>query len=155
MNKYNKDLRKSRAAQFNSPLGYGSDFRPTDTLEVLFSRHPNWTRMKNSSENGAAWPLEELEEIKRATDIKKLSPLEITTAPWEIQFSQKIDKEICCTWLCIGSSFEQDWSNPRCTFSTNEDHDTKHNQWTQKNSWKGQAYPRSKLQMELFNIGEQ
>ena len=41
MNKYNKDLRKSRAAQFNSPLGYGSDFCPTDTLEVLFSRHPN------------------------------------------------------------------------------------------------------------------
>ena len=33
MNKYNKDLSKSIAAQFNSPLGYGSEFRPKNTLE--------------------------------------------------------------------------------------------------------------------------
>ena len=41
MNKYNKDLNKAIAAQFNSPLGYNSEFHPTNTLEVLFSRHPN------------------------------------------------------------------------------------------------------------------
>ena len=71
MNKYNKYLSKEIAAQFNSPLGYGSEFRPTNTLEVLFSRQPNWTRMKNILENGSAWPLEELEESKRATDMKE------------------------------------------------------------------------------------
>ena len=32
MNKYNKDLSKAIAAQFNSTLGYGSEFRPTNTL---------------------------------------------------------------------------------------------------------------------------
>ena len=37
MNKYNNDLSKAIVAQFNSPLGYGSEFRPTNTLEVLFS----------------------------------------------------------------------------------------------------------------------
>ena len=41
MNKYNKDLSKAIATQFNSPLGYGSEFRSTNNLEVLFSRHPN------------------------------------------------------------------------------------------------------------------
>ena len=71
MNKYNKDLSKAIVAQFNSPLGYGSEFRPTNTLEVIFSRHPNWTRMKNILENGSAWPLEELEESKRETDMKE------------------------------------------------------------------------------------
>ena len=71
MNKYNKDLRKPISYQFNSPLGYGSEFFPTDTLEVLSSRHPNWTRMKNILENGSAWPLEELEEIRRATEMKE------------------------------------------------------------------------------------
>ena len=32
MNRYNKDLSKSIADQFNSPLRYGSDFRPTKTI---------------------------------------------------------------------------------------------------------------------------
>ena len=68
MNKYNKDLSKAIVAQFNSPLGYGSEFCPTSTLEVLFSGHPNWTRMKNNLENGLAWPLEELEESRKATN---------------------------------------------------------------------------------------
>ena len=71
MNKYNKDLSKAISAQLNSPLGYGSEFCPKNTLEVLFSRHPNWTIMKNILENGSAWPLEELEESKRAIDMKE------------------------------------------------------------------------------------
>ena len=71
MHKYNKDLSKAIADQLNSPLGYGSEFFPTNTLEVLFSRHPNWTRMKNILENGSAWPLEKLEESKRETDMKE------------------------------------------------------------------------------------
>ena len=62
MNKYFKDLSKAIVAQFNSPLGYSSESLPTNSLEVLFSRHPNWTRMKNILEKGSAWPLEELEE---------------------------------------------------------------------------------------------
>ena len=64
-NKYNKDLSKAIAAQLNSPLGYGSEFHPTNTLEVIFSQHPNWIRTKNILENGSAWPLEESEESKR------------------------------------------------------------------------------------------
>ena len=71
MNKYNKYLSKAIAAQFNSPLRYCSEFFPTNTLEVLFRRHPNWTRMKNILENGSAWPLEKLEESKRETDMKE------------------------------------------------------------------------------------
>ena len=46
MNKYNKDLSKAIDPQFNSSLGYGSEFGPTNTFEILFSRHPNSTRMK-------------------------------------------------------------------------------------------------------------
>ena len=57
MNKYNKYLSKAIADQFNSPLGYDSEFCTTNTIKVLFSRHPNWTRMKNILENGSAWPL--------------------------------------------------------------------------------------------------
>ena len=34
-NEYNKYLNKAIAAQFDSPLGYGSEFCPTNTLEVL------------------------------------------------------------------------------------------------------------------------
>ena len=59
MNKYNKDPSKAIAAQFNSPLGYSSEFLPTNTLEILFSRNPNFTRMRKILENGSTWPLEE------------------------------------------------------------------------------------------------
>ena len=71
MNKYEKDLSKAIAAEFNSSLGYGSEFIPTNNLDVLISRHPNWTRIKNILENGSLWPLEELEQIKRETDMKE------------------------------------------------------------------------------------
>ena len=70
MNKYNKDLSKSIAAQLNSPLGYDSKFCPRNTLEFIFSRHLNWSRMRKVLENCSAWPMEELEESKRTTDIK-------------------------------------------------------------------------------------
>ena len=70
-NEYNKDLSKAISAQFNSPLGYGSEFRSINTLEVLFSRHPNLTGMKNILENGSAWPLEELEESKGEINMKE------------------------------------------------------------------------------------
>ena len=60
LKKYGKDMGKAIEAQSKSPLGYGSEFRPTSTLENIFNRHPNWSRMKDILDNGSNWPLEYL-----------------------------------------------------------------------------------------------
>ena len=65
LKKYGKDLGKAIEAQSRSPLGYGLEFRPTSTLENIFNRQPNWSRMKDILENGSNWPLEDLEEGNR------------------------------------------------------------------------------------------
>ena len=62
LKKYGKDLGKAIKAQSKSPLGYGSEFRPTSNLDNIFNRHPNWSRMKDILENGSNCPLEDLEE---------------------------------------------------------------------------------------------
>ena len=44
--KFGGDLSKALLAQSNSPLGYGSEFKPIETLELIFKNHLTWNRMK-------------------------------------------------------------------------------------------------------------
>ena len=104
MNKYNKDLSKSISTQFNSPLGYGSEFHPTNTLEVIFSWHPNWTRMKNILEKGSAWPLEELEESKMPNNLLGTISLILNvqcTRPSKPDFQFQLNKDLAAKNFCI------------------------------------------------------
>ena len=71
LNKYGKDLGMAIKAQSNSPLSYGSEFRPTSTLANVFDRHPNWNRLKDILENGSNWPLDSLNESDRKTDMEE------------------------------------------------------------------------------------
>jgi hypothetical protein len=41
--KFSGDLSKALLAQSNSPLGYGLEFRPIKTLELIFKNHPTWS----------------------------------------------------------------------------------------------------------------
>ena len=61
LSKYGKDLGRALEAQKLSPLGYGSEFRATSSLKLVFGSHPNWNRMKTILENGSDWPMEELD----------------------------------------------------------------------------------------------
>ena len=54
MKKYKNDLGKAIEAQSKSPLGYGSEFRPTNILEGVFKKHPNWTRIKSILEEDSS-----------------------------------------------------------------------------------------------------
>jgi hypothetical protein len=44
--KFGGDLSKALLAQSDSPLGYGSKFKPIKTLELIFRNHPTWSQMK-------------------------------------------------------------------------------------------------------------
>jgi len=71
LKKYGLDLSRAIDAQKSSPLGYGSEFRPIETLEKVFGLHPNWKRMKDILAHGSKWPLEDLDFEARALDLQE------------------------------------------------------------------------------------
>ena len=71
LSKYGKDLGRALEAQKLSPLGYGSEFRPSSTLQKLFGSHPNWFRMKKILEEGSEWPMEVLNTESKLADVKE------------------------------------------------------------------------------------
>jgi hypothetical protein len=69
MQKFGGDLHRALHAQKNSPLSYGSEFKPVSALEPVFSRHPNWPRMKIILLEGSTWPLLPLGKSDHLKDI--------------------------------------------------------------------------------------
>ena len=69
--KHGLDLERALEAQQDSPLGYGSEFKPSNILESIFAKHPLWPRLKSILDNGSIWPLEELDEELRASDLRE------------------------------------------------------------------------------------
>jgi hypothetical protein len=67
--KFDGDLSKALLAQSNSPLGYGSEFKPIETLELIFKNHPTWSRMKRVLKQGSKWPLQPLDEEDRVNSL--------------------------------------------------------------------------------------
>ena len=65
------DLGSALHHQRHSPVGYGSEFRPTDTLEPLLYLHPYWLKVKSLLTNGSSWPLQELSEEDRQKDVEE------------------------------------------------------------------------------------
>jgi hypothetical protein len=69
LQQHNGDLKQALAAQSRSQLGYGSEFRPTEILEPLFQSHCLWPNMKSILDDGAAFPLEPINEDLRKLDL--------------------------------------------------------------------------------------
>jgi hypothetical protein len=69
LGRYNFDLHAAWAAQKNTPLGYGSEFRKPEVLEPLLGKHPHWPRIKHILHHGSIWPLEPSSEQDRKLDL--------------------------------------------------------------------------------------
>jgi len=67
--KYSGSLKAALEGQHESPLGMGSEFRPIDILETIYGNHPIWSRMKPILQQGSTWPLEDLSEEQRLSDV--------------------------------------------------------------------------------------
>jgi len=52
-----------------SQISFGSEFKPTSSIEPLLGDHPLWPRLKEILLNGATFPLLEMSEEDRAMDI--------------------------------------------------------------------------------------
>ena len=71
LGKYGFDFDKTIRAQVNSPVAYGSEFKPANILEPLFGRHPFWPRLKDILSNGSDWQLEPISEEARQQDLRE------------------------------------------------------------------------------------
>ena len=71
LKKYDYKLESALEAQKDSPLSYGSEFKATEILEPIFSRHPNWNRMKLILQNGSCWPMEDLPLQEKSNDLQE------------------------------------------------------------------------------------
>jgi hypothetical protein len=69
--KFGGDLSKALLAQSDLPLGYGSEFKPVETLELVFRIHPSWSQMKQVLTHGSKWPLQPLDEKDRIKDVEE------------------------------------------------------------------------------------
>ena len=67
--RHGMSLEKALNSQQHSPLGYGSEFRPSTVLAPLLRRHPNWERLQNLLTYGSNWILSHLDDDERAQDV--------------------------------------------------------------------------------------
>ena len=57
-------------SETNSPLAYGSKFRPTQALDKLMHRHPLWNKTKYILQHGTIFPLRPVNEKIREQDLR-------------------------------------------------------------------------------------
>ena len=69
INKYKGNLSSAIDAQRLSPCGYGSEFRPTTSLQPLLYLHPTWEKFKTLLTQGSDWPLDPISEEARQADV--------------------------------------------------------------------------------------
>jgi hypothetical protein len=48
MHHFGGDLHKALHTQQDSPLNYGSEFKPVSTPELIFKNHPSWPKTKTA-----------------------------------------------------------------------------------------------------------
>ena len=63
-------LTDSLGSRKDSPLSYGSEFKPSEVLDPIFALHPNWNRMRYILENGSCWSMEDLPLPARLKDLE-------------------------------------------------------------------------------------
>jgi hypothetical protein len=71
LKRFNQNLQDAIDAQPDSPVSYGSEFRPVTLLQPLFEFHPNWTRFRHLLLNGSQWPLLPITEDSRQQDLSE------------------------------------------------------------------------------------
>ena len=69
--RHKMDLGAAIEHQQQSPIGYGSEFRPTNILEPLLYLHPYWSKVKSLLTHGSSWPLREISETSRQQDVEE------------------------------------------------------------------------------------
>jgi hypothetical protein len=71
LKKHGLDLSQAIDAQERSPLSYGLEFKPPNTLKRIFHNPPLWPCMEKTLINGLQWPLNKISEEDRKVDLRE------------------------------------------------------------------------------------
>lgn len=71
LKRFEMNLETAIDAQQNSPVGYGSEFRPIHILKPLLQHHPYWNHIQRLLSKGSDWPLSPIDEQQRQVDLKE------------------------------------------------------------------------------------
>ena len=62
-------MNEALGSQQNSLLNYGSEFKPVELLNLIFSNHPLWSRLESHPTSGCNYPLNDLTKEKEKQDL--------------------------------------------------------------------------------------
>ncbi len=158
LKKYNFNLEKAITAQKSSPLGYGSEFRPPQTLRKVFKHHPLWAQMEQLLINGSEWPLSDLSMSDKIEDLTEALAFgnHKGASQKSVLLKKLISDDIHYGYgLVIPRSTGKNLTSPKCMRSTNEHHETVHIRHRRRRCGKGASDRRSKFQMAVRIVGQQ
>ena len=69
LEEYNLDLECALSQNSNTQLRYGSEFKSTELLELIFKKHPLWNKMKNQLTTGCSYPMTEISKEAERQDL--------------------------------------------------------------------------------------
>jgi hypothetical protein len=143
--KFGEDLSEALLAQSDSPLGYGSEFKPIEMLELIFENHPSWSRMKRILTHGLSkWPLQPLDKENRIKDVE--DALNFGNHKGANKQQELLEKLVR---FCHPFSTQQSYSNPGNSPSSSQHPSAEYHQQTRRvhsknrltydQSWKWQS----------------
>ena len=116
LREYDMSLTKLLAAQPFSPCSFGSEFRDVTSLEKIYHCHPKWDRLKDIVQNGADYPMIELDHTTRQQDLQQ--GLTRGNHPGAKVFEKEMEKIFKKNWIMVGCSLYQQ-KLPTCFPSPN------------------------------------
>ena len=86
-----------------SVTSYGSEFKPIAELQPLLGHHPRWKEMKKRLEEGACFPIKEIDEETRLQDLNamKIRGNHKSAVKNEDYLSSAFEKEIKKGWILL------------------------------------------------------
>ena len=86
-----------------SVTSYGSEFKPIAELQPLLGHHPRWNEMKKRLEEGACFPIKEIDEETRLQDLNamKIRGNHKSAIKNEDYLSSAFEKEVKKGWILL------------------------------------------------------
>jgi len=102
LKRYNFDIEALIANHPNTPMSYGSEFRPVTVLSQLLRFHPNWDKLSAILQNGVHFNLREIKENDRLDDLRdalEFGNHKSASGTWERVLEEELLKDVEQGWL--------------------------------------------------------
>lgn len=102
LKKHKFNLHQIISAHPNTPIAYGSEFKPPSVLHNLLHRHPKWPKVASILKHGTTYPLIPLDESARKADLESALQYgnhKSASHPHDTTLSKLMVPDITNNWL--------------------------------------------------------